>query len=714
MDTHATAQAAPNPDAPLDARSVISGLRARVLLPQALAVVLSLVIGSAILVYAQMHHEEHDSAQAAAGLQVMLDERTTHDVLAMQSLTALLMENERLEAAFRAGDRQALLAATGPFLATVRARNSISHLYFIRPDRTTLLRVHHPEEHGDRIERFVLQQAQQTGIPYWGYEQGPFGSYTLRVVTPWKVKGEVIGFVEMGVEFEDLLAGIKRALAADVLVSMDKSLFDRAKWESAQRRRLEPVRWDELENVVILSRTTSMIPQEVKAFLSRPDARKAEARFRAEENGIVHRVIVTPLRNLRGQVVGELVAMKDVTDTVTEARRSLALVVAACIAIGGALMLFLYILLGRVQQDVANRTARLAEARRVLSVEQGERQRTERELALQQERNELLEHRSRMVEELAEANRKAEAALERNEEVTARLREAQSELLATARAAGRAEIATNVLHNVGNVLNSVNVSAGVIGSTLRNSRVTGLGRAMQLMSAHSADLGSYFANDEKGRMLPGYLNAVSDTLGKEREEMLKELERLTKSVDHIKDIVATQQSHAAAGHVIEPVQPSELAEDALRMQGTALARHQVTVLRDYQPVPAVPLDRGRVLQILVNLISNAKAAMSGMPGTEHRLTLHVGLAGPNRLRFRVTDEGVGIPPENLTRIFSHGFTTRKGGHGFGLHSSALAARQLGGTLAAHSDGVGKGATFVLEFPVAPDPARSEAAALAAG
>lgn len=699
---------------PIDARSIASGLRLRVLLPLALGIVLAITVGALVMRVAQRHHEVQDTEEAARGLRVMLEERTAHDVLAMQSLTALLMDNARLQAHFRAGNRAALLEATAPFLQSIKARNSISHLYFIQPDRRVLLRVHHPDEHGDVVQRYVMQEVHRTGEAYWGYEQGPYGSYTLRLSTPWRVDGKLIGYVEFGVEFEDLLAGIKRALNADVLVAMDKSLFDRKRWESAQSRKPEPVYWDELPTVVLLSRTTSDIPPVVKTFLSRPEARSGEARFRLEQGNRVQRVIVTPLQNLRSQVVGELVVMKDVTRSAREANETLLTVVAAATVIGSVLMLFLYVLLGRVQQDMALRTARLAEAHQVLAQEQDERQRAERELALQQERNELLEGRSRMVEELAEANRKAEAALRENEQVTVRLREAQSELLATARAAGRAEIATNVLHNVGNVLNSVNVSAGIIGSTVRASRVSRLARATQLMSAHPGSLGEYLTADEKGKKLPAYLCALSDALCTERDEILKEVERLTKSVDHIKDIVATQQSHAASSHVIEPVHPSELAEDALRMQETALVRHGVSVVRDYGPITSVPLDRGRVLQILVNLIGNAKQAMSGSPDGEHVLTVRVGMSAPDRLRFAVTDRGVGISPENLTRIFAHGFSTRKGGHGFGLHSSALAARQLGGTLTAHSEGVGKGATFVLELPVPADGAGSKTAEDLAG
>ena len=67
----------------------------------------------------------------------------------------------------------------------------------------------------------------------------------------------------------------------------------------------------------------------------------------------------------------------------------------------------------------------------------------------------------------------------------------------------------------------------------------------------------------------------------------------------------------------------------------------------------------------------------------------------------VADNGIGIPAENLTRIFAHGFTTRKHGHGFGLHSSALAASEMGGALRVQSDGHGCGATFTIELPLSP-------------
>ena len=281
----------------------------------------------------------------------------------------------------------------------------------------------------------------------------------------------------------------------------------------------------------------------------------------------------------------------------------------------------------------------------------------------------------------------------------------QRQLLATARQAGMAEIASNVLHNVGNVLNSVNVSAGQLSSLVRNSKVAGLSRAVHLLNTHAADLADFLSHDEKGRRLPEFLNKLAETLAAEQTNILDELRQLTKSVEHIKEIVAAQQSYAGTSRLIEPVQIRDLLDDALRMNVGGPAHREVSVIKEFSEVPLLPLDRHRVLQILVNLISNARQAMDATSGRPQRMTLRVAIADSTdgaagrRLQICVADEGEGIAAENLTRIFSHGFTTRPNGHGFGLHSCALAAHEMGGTLSAHSDGPGLGAAFTLDLPI---------------
>ncbi|MEJ5278801.1 DAHL domain-containing protein [Pseudomonas sp. MYb541] len=309
----------------------------------------------------------------------------------------------------------------------------------------------------------------------------------------------------------------------------------------------------------------------------------------------------------------------------------------------------------------------------------------------------------RSFAEINRVNRALQAANEtleqRVERRTQQLKDAQSELLDSARQAGMAEIATNVLHNVGNVLNSVNTSADLVTRKLRSSKALGLGRAMQLINERQGDLGTFFTEDEKGKLLPGYLNQLVDAIALEQQGMTDELAQLSKSVDHIKDIVATQQHYAGASALKEPVHISALMDDALRMNAGALSRHNVTVVKHYAQVPEILADKHRLLLIMVNLISNAKYAMSNLVDRPRQMTLTVQPRDDATLQISVKDDGEGIPAENMTRIFTHGFTTRKEGHGFGLHSCALAAVEMNGQLTAHSDGPGLGAMFTLTIPM---------------
>jgi PAS domain S-box-containing protein len=282
----------------------------------------------------------------------------------------------------------------------------------------------------------------------------------------------------------------------------------------------------------------------------------------------------------------------------------------------------------------------------------------------------------------------------------AELDAAHKQLMDASRRAGMAEIATNILHNVGNIFNSVTVSAGLARSTLGTSQAQGLRRAIQMMEEHGSDLGAFLTQDEKGKMLPGYLSDISKALLQEQQEMSEELGNLTRGIDHIREVVTMQQSYAGKAGVVTPACVADLLEDALRITGDALERDRITVIRHIGAVPRARLDRSRLLQILVNLIGNAREALQGLPPEARRVTVSAQAQG-RCLRVSVKDEGEGISEDIRSRIFAHGFTTRKHGHGFGLHSCAQAAAEMGGSLTAHSDGPGRGATFTLEVPLNP-------------
>jgi PAS domain S-box-containing protein len=279
------------------------------------------------------------------------------------------------------------------------------------------------------------------------------------------------------------------------------------------------------------------------------------------------------------------------------------------------------------------------------------------------------------------------------------LERVNKQLVAASRQAGMAEVATNVLHNVGNILNSVNISASLVSERVKQSKALGVSRIAALLQQQGPRVAEFIANDERGKRIPDYLATLGEQLMNDRQMALQELASLRDNLEHIKDTVSMQQSYAKLCGVTETVEVADLVEDSLRLNAGAFARHGVTLRREFGEVPPITVDKHKVLQILVNLVRNAKYACDESGRTDKLLTLRIERAA-NGVRISVIDNGVGIPAENMGRLFTHGFTTRQSGHGFGLHSGALAAQDLGGSLHAMSDGPGRGAAFILELPCA--------------
>ena len=334
----------------------------------------------------------------------------------------------------------------------------------------------------------------------------------------------------------------------------------------------------------------------------------------------------------------------------------------------------------------------------VISIQQGRQ-----DLQHVAERQARLEALNEGIEQrVSERTRDLEKEIHERIETQSKLEETHKQLLQVSRQAGMAEVATGVLHNVGNVLNSVSVSATVVCDRLRQSEVEDLHRAAAMLEGKNGQLAQFLTEDPKGKLIPEYLVKASKCLASERDELVSEMAGVVGHIEHIKEIVAMQQTYAKVFGVLEPVAPAALVHDALRMNAAALDRHCVRVVQQIdETVPAALVDRHKVLQILVNLLRNAKYAMNEKAPEEKRLEIQVNRTPVGNVSITVRDNGVGIAPENLTRIFGHGFTTKKDGHGFGLHSGALAAKQMNGSLSVHSDGLGKGASFTLELPAAP-------------
>jgi PAS domain S-box-containing protein len=272
------------------------------------------------------------------------------------------------------------------------------------------------------------------------------------------------------------------------------------------------------------------------------------------------------------------------------------------------------------------------------------------------------------------------------------------QLLETSRRLGMAEVASDVLHNVGNVLNSINVSIGVVADLFKNSMVGDVARISQLFHQHREDLGSYFSTNPKGKQIPAYLEKLSGQLVEEQRVAIAELDRLRENAQHAQHCVASQQDLAKVQGITEPISVVELMDEALAVNHELLEALEIVISREYDEIPQLIVDKHQVLEVLVDVIRNGCQAMALVSPKQLFVRAKLIPGPPDSVCLEIQDSGVGIPTDDLTKIFGQGYTTKDGGRGMSLHSGALVAKNLGGALRAHSEGLGHGATFSLELP----------------
>jgi len=308
--------------------------------------------------------------------------------------------------------------------------------------------------------------------------------------------------------------------------------------------------------------------------------------------------------------------------------------------------------------------------------------------------NEIRE-RTKVEEELQELNETLE---DKVQERTIELKELNEKIGGIARSAGMAEVASGVLHNVGNVLNSVNVSVSVIREQIRKTKSTNLSRLVDMLNSNKDNIAIFIEKDEKGKQIPKFLSLLSEQLEDEKINLFCELDQLSKNVDHIKNVISMQQSYAGSYGVREKVKISDLVEDALKINLQGIAQHGIEIVREYENVPMLYIDKHKALQVVINLISNAKYALIDSGKERKKIIVLIKMTNSN-ISVEIKDTGIGIAPEDIPHLFEYGFKKRKGGHGYGLHHSALVANELGGRLSVRSEGLSEGASFIMVVPI---------------
>jgi signal transduction histidine kinase/DNA-binding LacI/PurR family transcriptional regulator len=286
--------------------------------------------------------------------------------------------------------------------------------------------------------------------------------------------------------------------------------------------------------------------------------------------------------------------------------------------------------------------------------------------------------------------------VERLQNANLELTAMQQELVETAHKAGMADVATGTLHNVGNVLNSINTSLALIRDTLRNSPLEDFKQANNLLKSHSADLKDFIANNPKGEKLLQFYFMLEVPFTELHQQISYHINRLMDRINLVNEIIIAQQNYASNLPTLERIDLANVVEDALKMQSVVLDKYQIKIIRNFKPIPPILAQKNKLLHILINLFNNAKDAMLEMPEKKRQIILTI-THDSQGVYLRFTDTGQGISPEFIKSIFRYGFTTKQQGHGFGLHSCANYMTEMGGKIWAESPGTGRGATFVLQF-----------------
>ena len=311
------------------------------------------------------------------------------------------------------------------------------------------------------------------------------------------------------------------------------------------------------------------------------------------------------------------------------------------------------------------------------------------------------------VDQLAEANKEQDQLINKLQEQnriisikSKELRETQKKLLETARRAGMAEIATSVLHNVGNVLNTAMTSSTILTELVNSSKISVFSRLIELIKEKEDKFGEFISNDPRGQKLPEFIIQINDALVYEYNVLSEKLKTISQSHEHIRAVISLQQSHAGISGVKESVELLSIVKDAAQLLGGSFQRHDIDINYEAaENLESVLLEKHKVLQILMNLFKNARDALKNCDREKRRIDVKISKSGKNKVAISISDNGIGISQENLQHIFNFGFSTKSSGHGFGLHGCANIAKEMGGAISVESEGKGKGASFSLVLPV---------------
>ena len=282
------------------------------------------------------------------------EESVRNDVNALSAILAAMGSDEKLAEVFVTYDKSAILKYTDNMYKALNRDYNVTHFYFTMPDRVNLLRVHAPERYGDRIDRETTLRAQQNDTIAYGIELGVLGTFTLRVVSPWRNKknGHLIGYIELGMEIDHVINRLMEVFGYDVVVVIHKKFLDREKWESGMRTLGRDANWDRYKTVVLSREYSGEMPSVLRERFEQGVQGHRNDVLELEEDGFAHWLLTIPIEDVKGRHVAEMTLLADVSSEMDVAQSTAIVVGATVFVLGGLLIIFFSWQANRIGQRI--------------------------------------------------------------------------------------------------------------------------------------------------------------------------------------------------------------------------------------------------------------------------------------------------------------------------------------------------------------------------
>jgi len=663
-------------------------IRSQVLIP----LTLTFIILTGSFVYSsywmRMAHYEKGLQQRHTRVQHVVKSLIADRTRFMTSAIEFIADQKQFQDAVLTKDREALYKLGSPILKRLFINQQITHFYFYDKNGAILLRVYNPDDTSTSPIRFTRQQAISQGKTVSGLELGRSGTFTLRVVSPWKVNGTLIGYIELGQEFDHILQELKVVTLVDFAVVLEKRYLDSGAWEEGMKMLGRSADWNLLPDMVLIDQTVTLPPGSVASILE-ADADSIKYGKRITVKDRTYRVGSFPLQDAAQQTVGEFITMLDSTANLSELRSFIIKVVSFSLLVCGCLFLYSYRVLGRVDRQLLENREQLerefekqAATNKRLEIEVAERKRAKDSLKTL---NEHLEQRVLdRTNELKQLNRQLESSHGKLEEAYTNLQAQQTTILQQDRMACIGQLAASVAHDINNPIGFVAGNIEVLKNYLGKLAAFVAMQDEALNSSASPELASHVAEQRRALKVDYLLDDFDAVL----DESLEGADRVSRIVQNLKGFSRLDEKEARLADI------HECLESTLNIVMNEL-RYKADIKKEFGEIPQLLCYPQQLNQVFMNLLINASQAIENWG----EITIRT-WADSGNVFVAISDTGCGIVAENLHKLFEPFFSTKEAGVGTGLGLSIVMeiVKKHSGEITVESV-PGNGTTFTVRLPL---------------